>query len=138
MIEELTVYEVAKILSIDKKPVDFYVSNDEPRNWVTNKIHGIKIMDEFKFITVDGNGYKYCGVFMADKYEQYPERDCPHLSCGDTIKHNNGVQYLVTAIDINEDEVYHVKIDKEWLSNEDLFYNYTYINKTPIGIPIRN
>ena len=134
MIKELTRKEVAQKL-VEEVCFDGYVRDSNSKNWIKTKITGIIMIESaiYPFCTEEGV-YNYCAIEVPDEYEPYPDDVCSDLKCGDVLKRkNNENEFLVTAVYQKSFNNAHIFSNGCYLTNKDLFENYTNLDGTPIG-----
>lgn len=136
MIKELSVQEVARKLA-DEGCFEGLLRDNNNEKWIKRTITGAYFSSrDFPIITEKEN-YLHCAIEIPDPepvYEPYPDDICPPLKCGDMIVgKSNGIEFIVTGLDKRTYKKIHIFFCDNWISNKNLFENYTYQDGSPIG-----
>ena len=135
MIKELTVQEVARKLA-DEGVFDGLVK-DYSSSWNKEKIIGVYFSDRDYPIVTKKENWLHCAIEIPDPkpvYEPYPDDVCPPFKLGDVIVGKpSGIEFIVTGLDKRTYKQNHIFFCDNWMSNKNLFENYTYQDGSPIG-----
>ena len=137
MIKKLTLKEVA-IKLINEGCFEGLVRDLDFKEWEKTTITGIDFDKNMDFpIITENKSYMFCAIEIPDPkpvYEPYPDDICPPLKCGDMIVgKSNGIEFIVTGLDKRTYKKIHIFFFDNWISNKNLFENYTYQDGSSIG-----